>query len=60
MAASGNLINPFWMLLLGIMHLKARDLVGFTFTQFLTHAPVVLFLLWALAGTLSYIPPVLP
>ncbi|MDT1064138.1 TIGR00366 family protein [Paracoccus sp. CPCC 101403] len=56
-----NLINPFWMLpLLGIMHLKARDLVGFTFAQFLTHTPVVLFLLWALAGTLDYQPPVMP
>lgn len=56
-----NLINPFWMLpLLGILGLKARDLVGFTFTQFLTHTPVVLVLLWALARTLPYAPPVLP
>ncbi|WP_432261925.1 short-chain fatty acid transporter [Cupriavidus sp. TMH.W2] len=56
-----NLINPFWMLpLLGILGLKARDLVGFTFTQFLTHTPVVLVLLWALARTLPYSPPVLP
>jgi short-chain fatty acids transporter len=56
-----NLINPFWMLpLLGIMSLKARDLIGFTFAQFVTHTPVVLFLLWALAPTLTYHPPVLP
>ncbi len=56
-----NLINPFWMLpLLGILGLKARDLVGFTFAQFLTHTPLVLLLLWALAGTLQYSPPVLP
>lgn len=56
-----NLINPFWMLpLLGIMKLKARDLVGFTFAQFITHTPVVLFLLWALAGTLQYHPPIIP
>ena len=56
-----NLINPFWMLpLLGIMRLRARDLVGFTFAQFLTHTPIVLFLLWALAGTLAYHPPLLP
>ncbi|PKU24473.1 short-chain fatty acid transporter [Telmatospirillum siberiense] len=48
-----NLINPFWMLpLLGIVGLKARDVVGFTFTQFVFHVPVVLFLLWLLAKTL--------
>jgi short-chain fatty acids transporter len=56
-----NLINPFWMLpLLGILGLKARDLIGYTFTQFIVHVPVVLFLLWILAGTLSYQPPVIP
>ena len=56
-----NLINPFWMLpLLGVLGLKARDLVGYTFTQFMVHVPVVLFLLWLLAGTLTYQPPVLP
>lgn len=48
-----NLINPFWMLpLLGVLGLRARDLVGFCFTQLLFHAPLVLFLLWALALTL--------
>jgi short-chain fatty acids transporter len=56
-----NLVNPFWMLpILGVLGLKARDLVGFTFLQLLTHVPVVLFLLWALAGTLTYTPPVMP
>jgi len=56
-----NLINPFWMLpLLGILALRARDIVGFTFLQLLVHLPVVLFLLWALAYTLQYHPPVLP
>jgi short-chain fatty acids transporter len=56
-----NLINPFWMLpLLGVLGLKARDIVGFTFLQLLAHLPIVLFLLWILAGTLSYIPPVIP
>lgn len=45
-----NLINPFWMLpLLGVLGLKARDIVGFTFTQLVFHVPLVLFLLWALA-----------
>ncbi len=45
-----NLINPFWVLpLLGVLGLKAKDIVGFCFTQLLFHFPVVLFLLWILA-----------
>ncbi|MEE3623132.1 TIGR00366 family protein [Nitrospirillum sp. BR 11752] len=45
-----NLINPFWMLpLLGVLGLKAKDIVGFSFTQLLFHLPLVLFLLWLLA-----------
>ena len=56
-----NLINPFFMLpLLGILGLKARDIVGFSFLQLVIHLPVVLFLLWALAFTLEYHPPVMP
>ena len=56
-----NLINPFWMLpLLGVLGLRARDVVGFTFLQLLLHLPIVLFLLWALAYTLEYHPPVIP
>ena len=56
-----NLINPFWMLpLLGVLGLKARDIVGFSFLQLLVHLPLVLFLLWALAFTLTYHPPVMP
>ncbi|KQM61532.1 MULTISPECIES: short-chain fatty acid transporter [unclassified Sphingomonas] len=56
-----NLINPFWMLpLLGILGLKARDIVGFSFLQLVVHLPLVLFLLWALAFTLPYMPPVMP
>ncbi len=56
-----NLINPFWMLpLLGVLGLKARDIVGFTFLQLGVHVPVVLFLLWRRAGTLTYMPPVIP
>ncbi len=56
-----NLINPFWMLpLLGVLGLKARDIVGFTFLQLVVHLPVVLFLLWLFAGTLTYMPPVIP
>jgi short-chain fatty acids transporter len=56
-----NLINPFWMLpLLGVLGLRARDIVGFTFLQLTVHLPLVLFLLWALAFTLPYHPPVVP
>lgn len=56
-----NLVNPFWMLpLLGILGLRARDLVGFTFMQLLVHVPLVLGLLWLLGETLVYLPPVMP
>ncbi len=56
-----NLINPFWMLpLLGVLGLKARDLIGFSFLQFVVHVPLVLFLLWLLGMTVAYHPPVMP
>jgi short-chain fatty acids transporter len=56
-----NLINPFFMLMLiGVLGIKARDIVGFTAIQLVFHTPIVLFLLWALAGTLTYHPPVIP
>jgi short-chain fatty acids transporter len=59
--ALANLIHPFWMLpLVGILGLKARDIVGYSMLQFAVHVPVVLFLVWALNYTLSYIPPALP
>jgi len=56
-----NLINPFWMLpLLGVLGLKARDVVGYTFVQLLVHVPLVLGLLWLLGLTLTYVAPVMP
>jgi short-chain fatty acids transporter len=56
-----NLINPFWMLpVLGVLGLKARDLIGYTFVQFIVHVPLVLFLLWVLGMTLTYHAPALP
>lgn len=56
-----NLINPFWMLpLLGILKMKARDLVGFGLIQLMVHTPVVLILMWALAKTFPFVPPVIP
>jgi short-chain fatty acids transporter len=54
-----NLLNPFWMLpLLGILRLKARDLVGYGVLQLMVHIPVVFFLCWFFARTLAYVPPV--
>jgi short-chain fatty acids transporter len=51
--ALANLIHPFWMLpLLGILGLKARDIVGYSMLQFAVHVPLVLALVWALNYTL--------
>jgi short-chain fatty acids transporter len=59
--ALANLIHPFWMLpLVGILGLKARDIVGYSMMQFAVHVPIVLFLVWALNFTLHYAPPVIP
>jgi len=53
-----NLIHPFWMLpLLGILGLKARDIVGYAMLQFIVHVPLVLFLVWSLNYTLQYVAP---
>ena len=52
--ALANLIHPFWMLpLLGILGLKARDIVGYSMLQFVVHVPLVLALVWLLNYTLS-------
>jgi short-chain fatty acids transporter len=54
-----NLINPFWMLpLLGLLNVKARDLVGYAVLQLIVHTPIVFFLCWLFAKWLPYIPPV--
>ena len=56
-----NLVNPFWMLpLMGILNVRARDLAGYSVLQLLFHIPVVLLLSWLFAGTLAYVPPVIP
>lgn len=53
-----NLINPFWMLpLLGILKLRARDLIGYTMLQFVVNVPIVLFLCWLFARHIPYVPP---
>ena len=54
-----NLVNPFWMLpLLGLLRLKARDLVGYSMLQLLIHIPIVFFLCWYFARTIPYIAPI--
>lgn len=54
-----NLINPFWMLpLLGILKLKARDLVGYGMLQLIVHVPLVYFLCWFFSRYVTYVPPV--
>jgi short-chain fatty acids transporter len=54
-----NLINPFWMLpLLGLLKIRARDLVGYGILQLVIQAPVVFFLCWFFARTLGFEPPV--
>ncbi len=54
-----NLVNPFWMLpLLGILKLKARDIVGYGVLQMIVHIPIVFFLCWFFARAIPYIPPV--
>jgi short-chain fatty acids transporter len=56
-----NLVNPFWMLpVVGVLAIRARDIVGFTFLHFLVHLPVVLLLVTLLASTLTYEPPMIP
>ena len=52
--ALANLLHPFWMLpLVGILGLKARDIVGYSMLQFAVHVPLVLLLVWLLNYTLS-------
>ena len=55
-----NFINPFWMLpLLGLTGVKARDLAGYSTLQLIFHVPAVLIMLWLLAKTIPYIPPIM-
>jgi len=43
--------------LLGILRLKARDLVGYTTLYLMVMLPVVFFLWWVFARTIAFIPP---
>ena len=53
-----NLVNPFWMLpLLGLLRLKAREIVGYGMLQMIIHVPIVFFLCWLFAQQLAFVPP---
>lgn len=53
--ALANLIQPFWMLpVLGMLGLRARDIMGTTFTVFVFLVPLVLILVTVLGATLPY------
>ena len=53
--ALANLLQPFWMLpVLGLFHLRARDVMGYTFVVFVALLPVVLILVTAFGLTLPY------
>jgi short-chain fatty acids transporter len=53
--ALANLVQPFWMLpVLGMLQLRARDVMGYTFVVFLVLVPVVLALVTLLGRTLPY------
>jgi short-chain fatty acids transporter len=53
--AVANLLQPFWMLpMLGLFHLRARDVMGYTFIVAVVLIPVVLLLVTLLGRTLPY------
>ena len=53
-----NLLNPFWMLpILGLLRIKARDLVGYSVLQMFILSPLVFFLCWLFAQLIPYVPP---
>lgn len=53
--ASANLVQPFWMLpILAILGVKARDIMGYTFTFCLFCFPLVLILVTLFAKTLPF------
>jgi len=56
-----NLINPFWMLpLIGILKIRARDMVGYGLLQLAVNTCLVFFLVWVLARTFTYAAPLIP
>jgi short-chain fatty acids transporter len=56
-----NLINPFFMLpILGILKIRARDMVGYALLYFAVNSVLVLFLVWFFARTFTYVGPAVP
>jgi short-chain fatty acids transporter len=56
-----NLINPFWMLpLLGLLKVRARDLIGYGLVYFFVNSVLVLFFMWFFARTFPYVAPATP
>ena len=54
-----NLVNPFWMLpLLGILRLRARDLIGYSTLQLMVNLPIVMCLCWWFGKTMPFVAPV--
>jgi short-chain fatty acids transporter len=53
--ALANLVQPFWMLpVLGLLGLRTRDVMGYTFVVFVVLLPLVLVLVTLLGATLPY------
>ena len=53
-----NLINPFWMLpLLGILNIRAREVIGYSSLYLIVNFPLVLLLMWLFARIMPYAPP---
>jgi short-chain fatty acids transporter len=53
--ALANLVQPFWMLpILGLLKLRARDVMGYTAVVFLVLLPLVLLMVTLFNRTLSY------
>jgi short-chain fatty acids transporter len=53
-----NLINPFFMLpLVGILKIRARDMVGYALLYFFVNSVLVFFLVWFFARMIGYVPP---
>ena len=53
--AIANLLQPFWMLpTLGMLGLRARDVMGYTFIVALALVPIVILLVTLLGATLPY------
>jgi short-chain fatty acids transporter len=59
--ALANLLNPFWMLpMVGLLKMRVRSVVGFTFMYFVFMTPVMIAAFWLLGYTLHYHPIVMP